>query len=94
MPHHFLVHQAGDSVGVSVTDLEPDTVVSGRYQDDHRSAEVSVLDAIPLGHKIALAELSQGDPVIEYGVMIGRATQSITPGQHVHVHNLKGERWQ
>ena len=30
---------------------------------------------------------------MKYGVVIGRATQDIAAGDHVHVHNLKGERW-
>ncbi len=42
---------------------------------------------VPFGHKIALRAIPQGEPVIKYGVAIGRATCDITAGEHVHVHN-------
>jgi (2R)-sulfolactate sulfo-lyase subunit alpha len=48
---------------------------------------------VPLGHKIALRDLPQGEQVIKYGIAIGRATRDIHAGEHVHVHNVKGERW-
>ncbi|GAB3056555.1 UxaA family hydrolase [Monashia sp. NPDC004114] len=94
MAQHFLVHQSGDSVGVAVTDIEPGTDASGRYQDDDARVQLIVTERVPLGHKIALADIAEGDRIIEYGVPIGRATQATVTGQLVHVHNLKGERWQ
>lgn len=94
MTQHFLVHQAGDSVGVAVTDIEPGTAATGRYQDDDAPTRITVTERVPLGHKIALADIAEGDRVIEYGVPIGRATKATRAGQLVHVHNLKGERWQ
>lgn len=45
-------------------------------------------DKIPLGHKIAIAAIAQGQPVTKYGQTIGLATEDISPGQHVHTHNL------
>lgn len=44
--------------------------------------------AIPPGHKMALCVLSTGDAVLKYGQYIGRASQPIRPGDHVHSHNL------
>ncbi|UCD69423.1 MAG: altronate dehydratase [Betaproteobacteria bacterium] len=44
--------------------------------------------AIPAGHKIATRALKAGDPVRRYNQIIGFATQPISPGDHVHVHNL------
>lgn len=41
------------------------------------------------GHKIALRPLKVGDEVIKYGFSIGKCTQFIAAGQHVHSHNLK-----
>ncbi len=43
---------------------------------------------IPAGHKIATRALKAGDPVRRYNQIIGFATQPISPGDHVHVHNL------
>jgi (2R)-sulfolactate sulfo-lyase subunit alpha len=48
---------------------------------------------IPIGHKVALAELHSGDTVIKYGADIGRMVANAAPGDHVHVHNLKTTRW-
>ena len=44
-----------------------------------------------LGHKIARIAIAPGAPVIKYGAPIGRATQAIAPGDHVHLHNLKSD---
>jgi len=52
------------------------------------SENVVVAGLIPPGHKIATRALSQGAPVRRYGQIIGFASQSIQPGQHVHTHNL------
>lgn len=46
-------------------------------------------ERIPAGHKYALCNLSKGDPVIKYGVTIGRATCEIRAGEWVHTHNMK-----
>ena len=52
---------------------------------------VTVRDAIPFAHKIALAELPQGATVTKYGVAIGSTTAPVVAGAHVHVHNLKSD---
>lgn len=44
-----------------------------------------------LGHKIARLALSAGDKIMKYGAPIGSATQSISVGEHVHVHNMKSD---
>lgn len=50
---------------------------------------VVAAESIPPGHKMALAAIDTGAPVIKYGHAIGRATQPIAPGQWIHSHNLK-----
>jgi len=47
---------------------------------------------VPFGHKIALAEMQEGDRVIKYGQAIGLATRHIHVGEHVHTHNVTGVR--
>lgn len=42
---------------------------------------------VPFGHKVALRPIGRGEPVVKYGVAIGRATRDIAAGDHVHVHN-------
>lgn len=45
--------------------------------------------SIPAGHKMAIRAVPQGGPILKYGQYIGRATQAIHPGDHVHAHNLE-----
>lgn len=92
MNQSFLVHAPEDAVGVAVTDIEPGTV-HGRVQNGGGELDITALDAVPLGHKIAMRDIAAGEQVIKYGTAIGRATTDIRAGQHVHVHNVKGERW-
>ena len=51
------------------------------------------LSDIPIGHKIALQDLAEGDTVIKYGTDIGKVVQPIKRGEHLHVHNVKTKRW-
>lgn len=43
---------------------------------------------VPAGHKIALCDIAEGDPVIKYGSPIGHATRAIHAGEWVHSHNM------
>lgn len=51
--------------------------------------DLTVVEEIPAGHKIALTSIAQGTPVIKYGHPIGLALSPIDPGRWVHSHNLK-----
>ena len=90
---HFLVHNEGDHVGVAVQDVGP-----GRrravYIDSDREEEIDVTEAVPLGHKVALADLDTGADVIEYEVRIGHTRRPVRRGELVHVHNLRSARWE
>jgi len=50
--------------------------------------QLTTVDTIPSGHKIATAEIAVGEPVRKYGQVIGVATAPISKGAHVHVQNL------
>lgn len=52
-------------------------------------ALLSLRQAIPAGHKLALRSLSTGAPVRRYGQVIGFASCAIAAGDHVHSHNLE-----
>ncbi len=94
MPTHFLMHNKTDQVGVVVVeDVQPGQPLSGWLLETDETIEVKARDAIPLGHKVAFAEIKEGDTVIEYGHDIGRASAAIGRGEHVHVHNIKTKRW-
>ena len=72
-----------DSVAVA---LEPivkgSQVCAGNYA-------VTAREDIPAGHKIALKDIRNGENIIKYGFPIGHATQDISAGSHIHIHNLK-----
>lgn len=91
--HKFLVHQKGDHVGVATTDIESGEQVQGIFMDDDSSIEVVARQAIPLGHKIAIASLGAGTSVLKYGVRIGYTTSPWEIGEYVHTHNIKTARW-
>ena len=50
---------------------------------------VRLTGAVPLGHKIALAEIAKGGRVYRYGQTIGFAIEAIEPGDWVHTHNVE-----
>jgi altronate hydrolase len=52
---------------------------------------IEVREPIGLGHKVALADISTGEPVYKYGQIIGFASRAIPAGSLVHVHNLKAD---
>lgn len=83
---------------VSAVAIHPEDTVLCLLRD-HRAGECPVLASgtapaltsdTPMGHKIALVAHADGAPVIKFGAVIGHATQDIAPGDHVHLHNLRG----
>ena len=46
---------------------------------------------LALGHKLAAEPIARGEKVLKYGLPIGTATEDISFGGHVHVHNLKSD---
>jgi (2R)-sulfolactate sulfo-lyase subunit alpha len=95
MPNpHFLVHTSKDNVGVVVVEgLKAGTEMLGVITETDTTLTLAAKHDIPIGHKVALAELQSGDTVIKYGADIGRMIAGAAPGDHVHVHNLKTKRW-
>ncbi|MEM6469348.1 MAG: altronate dehydratase family protein [Planctomycetota bacterium] len=51
-------------------------------------SSVRTVNPVPAGHKLAVDGIGKGDPVYKYGQRIGEATKVISPGEHVHSHNL------
>ena len=44
---------------------------------------------LPMGHKIALRDIRNGEDIVKYGVVIGRATADIPAGSWVHLHVMR-----
>jgi len=53
---------------------------------------VTLLDAVPRGHKLALRPIREGETIVKYGSPIGLATLHIAVGAHVHTHNVASAR--
>jgi altronate hydrolase len=49
---------------------------------------VRVTENVRPGHKIAISEIGDGEPVRKYGQIIGFAHGHVASGSHVHTHNL------
>jgi (2R)-sulfolactate sulfo-lyase subunit alpha len=90
---HVLVHDQRDNVGVAVTNIKSGETVTGGALGGGPAFQITALQDIPLGHKIALKELKKGETAIKYGEDIGRVVADTQTGGHVHVHNLKTKRW-
>ena len=94
MTTHYLIHHRKDTVGVAVAEgIESQQELTGWLMDGDETVTINARDPIPLGHKIALAEIGAGDSIIKYGHDIGRAIEPIGTGHHVHVHNVRTRRW-
>lgn len=90
----FLVHDPEDNVGVVVVEgVTSGKELAGLVLTDRRQLSVTALDDIPLGHKVALTDLAEGDTMTKYGHDCGRIVAPVKTGGHVHVHNVKTKRW-
>ena len=75
-----------DNIAVSLADL----VVGESIEQD--GTTIKVLNEIRRGHKIATKEIKKNDGIIKYGERMGHATKDIHVGEHVHTHNVLGDR--
>ncbi|MVA97335.1 flagellar biosynthesis protein FlgA [Nitratireductor sp. CAU 1489] len=91
---HLLVHDRKDNVGVVVVEgLTAGTRMLAAVTEDDSSFEIEAGNDVPIGHKVALRDIADGDTAIKYGEDIGRFVADVARGEHVHVHNLKTKRW-
>ena len=91
---HLLVHDKKDTVGVVVVEnLKAATDMTCVVTADDSSFQLTSKMDVPIGHKIALADIKLGDTIWKYGQDIGKAVADIGQGEHVHVHNVKTKRW-
>ncbi len=91
---HLLVHHKNDNVGVVVVEgLTAGTDMLCVVTEDDSDFRLAAAMDVPIGHKIALADLAEGDTIVKYGEDIGRMVAPAKKGEHVHIHNLKTRRW-
>lgn len=80
-----IVISEADNVATALEALSPGTVLSD-------VGAVTVREAIPRGHKVAIRPIAAGTSIMKYGSPIGVAMADISPGTHVHTHNLSSAR--
>jgi len=79
-----------DNVATALNGLSAGTEVSVEFEG--RLQRIPLLSDIPMGHKFALKDMEEGDPIIKYGEPIGQSTARIKRGEHVHVHNVMSQK--
>lgn len=90
----FIVHDAADTVGVIVVEgVEKGAELDGWIMENDTRIKITALDDIPLGHKIALNPIKDGDTILKYGHDIGKCVAAIETGGHAHVQNIKTKKW-
>ncbi|HYD31857.1 MAG TPA: UxaA family hydrolase [Azospirillaceae bacterium] len=91
---HFIVHNRGDVVGVVVVeDVKKGQQINGWVMETDETITVTAGADIPLGHKVAIRDIKNGDAILKYDHDIGRAVEDIPAGGYVHHHNVKTKRW-
>jgi len=87
-----IVMDPRDNVATALGALAPGDEVEVLSHTREVVQHVRVNDALPLGHKIALAAIAKDGDVVKYGAKIGRATTDIKAGDYVHIHNVTSDR--
>ena len=90
----IIIHDEKDNVGVEVIEkITPNQDCNCWIMENDKSAKIQSKSEIPLGHKIAMLDLKEGDTILKYGHDIGKVVKDIKRGVHVHVHNVKTKKW-
>jgi len=75
-----------DDVAIAKVGLQIGTALT--FGENGTPNRVILRQFVPAGHKVALRKIVQDAPVRRYGQIIGFATATILPGEHVHTHNV------
>ena len=87
-----LVVDSTDNVANLVGPGTSGAAVACRVEGRDEPVDVELCEDIPANHKFAFAEIKAGDPIVKYGLVIGKASADIPRGAHVHVHNIESNR--
>lgn len=85
MSNVIILHPS-DNVGTAVADLASGDLIAAA------AGPVTVCEAVPFGHKVALSAIKAGETILKYGESIGLALVDIAQGGCVHVHNVESQR--
>ena len=82
-PARVLQIHRDDTVVVALADLAAGEVIP------HASGPITLVTPVQAKHKILLRDVAAGDPVVMYGVLVGRATQPIARGAALSTANVR-----
>ena len=83
MKNSVLKIHPNDSVLVALADLEPGEQI--KWED----TTLTVTEAVPAKHKVALQDFAPGDSITMYGVLVGKAKQTIPKGGRLTTFNVQ-----
>ena len=74
----LIIHDEKDNVGVVVIETtKKGQECSAWIMENDKTVKVHSTNEVPLGHKIALKDLKEGDTILKYGHDIGKVVKSI-----------------
>ncbi|AQV96748.1 D-galactarate dehydratase [Cupriavidus necator] len=88
MPRAIVLNPA-DNVA---TLLDPGQAGEACVLQGERQGSLALLQDVPFGHKICIADTVAGETILKYGQVIGRASRAVRAGEHMHVHNIESAR--
>lgn len=84
---NFLKINDNDKVVVALNPIPAGETVTVEVQGQMK--DITALEEIPAGHKMAICDIPAGGEVIKYGYRIGNAKEDIRAGAWIHTHNIK-----
>lgn len=79
----FQINQE-DNVATALDEIAAKSMVGlrGEFVEE----QILAITDIPKGHKMAVRDIAKDEPILKYGVVIGKATKEIQKGEWVHLH--------
>lgn len=84
---NFLKINDNDKVVVALNPIPAGETITVEVQGQRK--QITALEEIPAGHKMAICDIPAGGEVIKYGYRIGNAKEDIQAGAWIHTHNVK-----
>lgn len=78
-----------DNVATVLSDVAEGDVVQVFDTNQNLLGQITARQSIPMGNKLALADLEAGGTMVKYGERVGTVCKPILKGQLVHVHNVR-----
>jgi altronate dehydratase small subunit len=79
-----------DNVATAVQDLKAGQQATFRH--NRELGQIEIKEDIPYGHKFTVRPVRNGEEILKYGEVIGKATKDIGAGRHAHVQNIESLR--